>query len=768
VSKAFRERGVYSIVSLEPGRLHHSFRLWQKPGNTVHREMTVLSAPSDECRGYLRQMVQLLRDEPGLLGYYVADEPEINNFRAEYLESLYRLLCELDPYHPVIITNDMLEGIEKFGYRACDILNPDPYSPKPGAVPGFMEKVAAVWQPGQAVMLTPWQSAGHTHFTSDYGRDPPYPYRVTRGQYLAAIAYGCRGFTGYTGDFFLPEPVLRFGLPHVWREVRFLEPAMAAPPPGTPPAIEPGRDTAGWIRRCGEHVYAILVNSGPDRKITVRHQWLAPVSQLVVASEGRVIDLQDGAFTDELAEGAARLYTTDPRARNLPTTAEVERQIAEAQRALVKPGNLLHASRGVRARASDGFFAPWFSQYYYYAINGVTDDIGWQVTHAELPQWLELALPGETAIGRVVVYTPNLRDYDLEFRDAQRVVRVAEIRGNAATTAEHSFRPAVPALKLRIGARAVRDGASPPRSMVREIEAYAEPGEGAAAPVRRAEAPPAPDAAAIDFAAAPGPAVLWSDDFSRFVHADKYGVGRDDAWVYSPRDYSATPKAGGIVCTSTAAAGYSAMSRILPYDPAYRFFQVKISAIEGDGYRFGTVGFGESSGRLKCRGSVLTSKPGIYTVDTHYVHDDFRTGKQRDCFVTFYTNKGVRYTYDWLRLGRLPQDGLAVTLADGAPLPPALRQGDRMLLRLCLEKPAVDATVEVFRDFTYTPVRINGEPYVQLLKAGTTDGRRWSAVVKLGPGTDKSKAAGYPLLFRAVVTGGAIRETMATIFVDLE
>jgi hypothetical protein len=274
--------------------------------------------------------------------------------------------------------------------------------------------------------------------------------------------------------------------------------------------------------------------------------------------------------------------------------------------------------------------------------------------------------------------------------------------------------------------------------------------------------------AAVDFADSPGPAVLWSDDFSRFAHADKYGSGRDDAWVFNPQDYSAAPKAGGIVCTSTAAAGYSAMSRILPYDPAYRFFQVKISAIEGDGYRFGTVGFGESSGRLKCRGGVLTSKPGIYTVDTHYVHDDFHTGKQRNCFVTLYTNKGVRYTYDWLRLGRVPRDGLAVTLADGAPLPPTLQQGNEVLLRLCLEKPAVDATVEVFRDFTYTPVRINGEPYVQLLKAGKKDGRLWSAVVKLGPGTDKCKAAGYPVLFRAVVTGGAVRETSATVFVDLE
>jgi hypothetical protein len=66
-------------------------------------------------------------------------------------------------------------------------------------------------------------------------------------------------------------------------------------------------------------------------------------------------------------------------------------------------------------------------------------------------------------------------------------------------------------------------------------------------------------------------------------------------------------------------------------------------------------------------------------------------------------------------------------------------------------------------------VRINGEPYVQLLKSGREkEGRYWSAVVKLGPQTDKFKVSGYPVLFRAVITGGAIKETLSTMTVDFE
>ena len=51
VAKAFRERGIYSIVSLEPGRLFYSFQLWRKPGNSVAQEWSKLSAPAKNAAG---------------------------------------------------------------------------------------------------------------------------------------------------------------------------------------------------------------------------------------------------------------------------------------------------------------------------------------------------------------------------------------------------------------------------------------------------------------------------------------------------------------------------------------------------------------------------------------------------------------------------------------------------------------------------------------------------------------------------------------------
>jgi hypothetical protein len=299
IEKAYREHGIYSIVSVEPGRLFYTFKLWQKPGNTVQSEPTTLSAPSEECRGYVQQLVELVQHQPGLLGYYLADEPEINNTRSDYLENFYKMMQALDPYHPVVITNDTLDGIVTHGYKACDILSPDPYSDHYDYVPNFMKKVLEVASVGKATMMTPWQSSGQAHFTHDYGSAPPYPYRVTRNQYLVAIAYGCRGFTGYTDAFFMAEPVLRYGLPAIWREVRFLEPAMAMPAPAEPVKVETDAEMASWLREANGKLYLIVVNHKPGaRQARVSHPLLARVSSLDVVSEGRRVKVKEGTFED--------------------------------------------------------------------------------------------------------------------------------------------------------------------------------------------------------------------------------------------------------------------------------------------------------------------------------------------------------------------------------------------------------------------------------------------------------------------------------------
>jgi hypothetical protein len=392
---------------------------------------------------------------------------------------------------------------------------------------------------------------------------------------------------------------------------------------------------------------------------------------------------------------------------------------------------------------------------------------------------LTLKQPAE--IGRVVLYTPNIADYHVDFIAPGGDTRRFAVVGNEENVVTHNFKPPVPCLKLRVTVTGIRPvnvelGNGP---LLSEIEAYSQAGDGPATPVELVQA----EAAAVVkvlFADDTEPRALWEDNFTDFQTAPQYyWDARDTKWVLNAETFRAAAKpGGGVTVASMSPKGYDAMTHIFPYNPAYRFFQVKLASIEGEGYRFVDVGFSNPSGTPGYRGAVNTSRPGIYTVDTHYVHDNYRTGKDDRCFIRINAagsrknpddsvTPGPEFTFDWIRLVRRPLDGLAVTLADGSPIRDKLREGDTLHFEVHLTQPAQDVVVEVLTGAGYDPLSINGKPYVQLHPADES-GSVWVGEATLGSGTGKFECKGYPVVFRAVITGGAIDETWASAFVNFE
>ncbi len=49
----------------------------------------------------LRKEVETFRDHPALLAWYIADEPDGQNIPPDSMKETYKLIKELDPYHPV-------------------------------------------------------------------------------------------------------------------------------------------------------------------------------------------------------------------------------------------------------------------------------------------------------------------------------------------------------------------------------------------------------------------------------------------------------------------------------------------------------------------------------------------------------------------------------------------------------------------------------------------------------------------------------------------
>ena len=472
----FRKHGIMSVVDISNGRVYYSFNLWRADrkalATQIQSEIKERSAPSPEMADMLERLVHAVRGEPWLLGYYISDEPEIHNFRSDYLEAQYQLVRALDPYHPVLVTNDTIDGIVTHGYKVADILAPDPYRADYDYVPNFLKKVLEVGSRGKATYVTLWHSAGDTHFTNAYGTRRPYSYRVFRNQYLASVAYGAKGFAAYTSAFFLPEPDYYVGLPHVWRELRLLEKAMMAPAPAEPVALEPAVELATWVRRVDGHVYVVAVNHKPGAKeARISSPLLRDAKTLHVMSEGRDVAVANGGFADRFEEGDAHIYTTDPRAKALKSTRAIEAEIEAAKKACAKPGNLLHLSRGVHVRAADGFYAPWFKQYFYYAVNGIPIDKGWAVhSWGKKPSWLEILLPDLVEVQRLVLTTPNFRDYTIETFDGDRWTKVVDVKGNTQTRIEHVLKKKAKCIKVRVTVTAVREG----KPTLSEIEAYAQ------------------------------------------------------------------------------------------------------------------------------------------------------------------------------------------------------------------------------------------------------------------------------------------------------
>ncbi|MBI3920505.1 MAG: carbohydrate binding family 9 domain-containing protein, partial [Armatimonadetes bacterium] len=90
--------------------------------NEVYYKVKSLRAESlsEEDAEFCRDYARNARKNPKLFGYYVSDEPEGNNFKAKVLEQIYQVFADEDPYHPVIISNDSMEGMHAYA-RCADI-----------------------------------------------------------------------------------------------------------------------------------------------------------------------------------------------------------------------------------------------------------------------------------------------------------------------------------------------------------------------------------------------------------------------------------------------------------------------------------------------------------------------------------------------------------------------------------------------------------------------------------------------------------------------
>ncbi len=122
--KTMAERKVYMDRCAQLGmKVHYAVNgLIGDPHNKTRKH----KLSQEERFEILRQEIIAFRDHPALLAWYINDEPLGQSRPVALLEEAYRIVKELDPYHPASIVFMMPHRADEFGHT-LDIAMTDPY-----------------------------------------------------------------------------------------------------------------------------------------------------------------------------------------------------------------------------------------------------------------------------------------------------------------------------------------------------------------------------------------------------------------------------------------------------------------------------------------------------------------------------------------------------------------------------------------------------------------------------------------------------------------
>ena len=126
-----------------------------------HNGTKGLDMTDEEKLALLKSEIVAFRDHPALLSWYINDEPDGQGRPPALLEAAYKMIHELDPYHPISIVFMMPSKANDFRHT-MDIAMTDPY-PIPGPADKVMEDLAAynrVYRYEKSVWLVPQAFGG--------------------------------------------------------------------------------------------------------------------------------------------------------------------------------------------------------------------------------------------------------------------------------------------------------------------------------------------------------------------------------------------------------------------------------------------------------------------------------------------------------------------------------------------------------------------------------------------------------------------------------
>ncbi len=460
--------------------------MWSSfPGRASYKLPSV--TPDDEK--IIRETVRKYAANPDLFGYYLSDEPEISGISASGLIHAAAIIRDEDPYHPIVISNDTVIGAKDYA-DAAEINGLHPY-PNPAKnepksnfskVATFMDQAVDFNRDRRHPQTVAYLQQGFNYGDHGAANSRIPSYDEIRTQYLMTLIMGGRGILTYNRT--TPHyPELYLGMPEMVREVRYLAPALLEDDVTDPANRVDNGNVRMLVKKHNGEWWIFAVSTTPGRE---QARFTLPAlgdRELRAVSEDRVLKAVKGEFADRFDNYQVHIYTTDPAPSGLKSVAAIEAEIAAANAARAKPGNLAfqmfeHDKLKISA-SSNKAMARRADSNLWHVTDGVIVDyenrskplVVWSDdTPGQGPDWIELDFGKPVAMGKAVIYPVDntLRDYEIQLWKDGRFETVATVKNASGKKQEISFNP-LESEKLRV----YITNTNGPHAVIDEIEVYA-------------------------------------------------------------------------------------------------------------------------------------------------------------------------------------------------------------------------------------------------------------------------------------------------------
>jgi hypothetical protein len=298
------ENGLKVMIYPYPKRSYNNVESWAKPLSNIE---------AAEIRAFVRKW----KTHPALLGWYMADEPELRPALVSRMEAIREVCMDEDPYHPCVLLNDTVNGIHKY-INGADVMNPDPYplfikdgkAAKPiNKVGKFVEEIAIAGAEKKGAWVTP-QGFNYGDFGRVNNRAPDF--RELRNMQYQSVIAGATGFTWYTYYKAKPYPDLILGVKFLCEEAKLVEKVILSPNKRLVLKTSDKDIKAVYYKDIYKNDWIIAVNNATTSKnIKITLPSGAP-SKWFVLSEGRDLKTKGNKLCEEFEYYDVNIYTSSP------------------------------------------------------------------------------------------------------------------------------------------------------------------------------------------------------------------------------------------------------------------------------------------------------------------------------------------------------------------------------------------------------------------------------------------------------------------------